>query len=149
MTVISEQAHTPDRITQVFEYFASVEEEFSRFLPESSLSLLNRHKIARVSSRFLKLMDISKNMYQETGGLFNPLASAAKLGYTHSFEEGNFEPSVGVIDTDFDAVRIEGDTITLQPEQSLDFGGIAKGWAVDGAASLLRSFGYDNFFVNA
>lgn len=39
--------------------------------------------------------------------------------------------------------------ITLQPRQSLDFGGIAKGWAVDGTASLLRSFGYSDFFVNA
>jgi thiamine biosynthesis lipoprotein len=31
----------------------------------------------------------------------------------------------------------------------LDFGGIAKGWAVDKAASLIRLFGYDDFFVNA
>lgn len=37
----------------------------------------------------------------------------------------------------------------LQPEQSLDFGGIAKGWAVDGASSLLRELGHDRFFVNA
>jgi len=39
--------------------------------------------------------------------------------------------------------------ITLQPGQSLDFGGIAKGWSVDKASSLLRLFGYDNFFINA
>lgn len=93
VTIISGDTHTPNHIAQVFEYFSSVEQEFSRFLPESSLSLLNQHKKARVSSRFLELMDISKKMYRQTGGLFNPLASAAKLGYTHSFEEGNFESS--------------------------------------------------------
>ena len=54
-----------------------------------------------------------------------------------------------MIDTDFNAIQIIGDTIILRPGQSLDFGGIAKGWAVDNAASLLQLYGYSDFFVNA
>ncbi len=54
-----------------------------------------------------------------------------------------------MVNTDFESIQIDRDVITLQPEQSLDFGGIAKGWAVDGTTSLLRLFGYENFFINA
>jgi len=149
ITVISENPKTPERIACVFDYFSSVEQEFSRFLPDSTLSLLNTYKKMSVSSRFLELMEISKDMHKRTNGLFNPLVSVAKLGYSHSFEQENFERREEEINVDLTAIRIEGNVITLQPGQSLDFGGIAKGWAVDKAALLLRTFGYDDFFVNA
>jgi len=149
ITVISEDIKTPERITYVFDYFSSIEQEFSRFNPESSLSLLNKHKKMSVSKRFLEIMNISKKMYDQTNGFFNPLVSVAKLGYKNSFGTGNFEQAEWIINTDFESIQIEGDMITLQPGQSLDFGGIAKGWSVDKASSLLRLFGYDNFFINA
>lgn len=149
ITIISDEPKTAERIRYVFDYFYSIEQEFSRFLPESSLGLLNTHKKAIVSKRFLELMEVSRNMYQKTNGFFNPLVSVAKLGYSHSFDEWDFESQGWVIDTNFEAIQIEGDIITLQPWQSLDFGGIAKGWAVDKATSLIRLFGYDDFFVNA
>ena len=91
--IVSEDPKTPDRIASVFDYFASIEEEFSRFRTDSSLSLLNTYKKATVSARFLELLDISKKMYDRTKGLFNPLVSVAKLGYSHSFEMGDFKPS--------------------------------------------------------
>ncbi|MDD2916654.1 MAG: FAD:protein FMN transferase [Candidatus Gracilibacteria bacterium] len=147
--VVSEDPKTPERIGYVFDYFSSVEQEFSRFLPDSDLSLLNRHKKMSVSKRFLELMYLSKKMYAETDGFFNPLVSVAKLGYRNSFEQGKFEAAEGVVNTDFDAVRITDDVITLEPGQALDFGGIGKGWAVDKGSELLRLFGYDNFFINA
>lgn len=149
ITVVSEDPKTPERIGYVFDYFYSIEQEFSRFLPDSSLSLLNKYKKMSVSKRFLELMEISKKMYRETNGFFNPLVSVAKLGYQNSFEQGKFEPVEWTVDTNFDKIQIEGDVITLEPGQSLDFGGIGKWWAVDKGSSLLRLFGYENFFINA
>lgn len=87
ITIMSEDTKTPERIGYVFDYFYSIEQEFSRFLPDSSLSLLNTYKKASVSKRFLELMDISKKMHRETNGFFNPLVSVAKLGYKNSFEQ--------------------------------------------------------------
>lgn len=87
ITIISDEPKTAERIRYVFDYFYSIEQEFSRFLPESSLGLLNTHKKASVSKRFLELMEVSRNMYQKTNGFFNPLVSVAKLGYSHSFDE--------------------------------------------------------------
>lgn len=149
VTIISDDGKTPDRIGYVFDYFSSIEREFSRFLPESDLSLLNKCKRMSVSKRFLELMDISGKMYEKTEGFFNPLVSVAKLGYSHSFESGMFEEEDGTINTDFSRIGIRDGMIFLQPGQSLDFGGIAKGWAVDKGSVLLRLFGYNDFFINA
>ena len=91
ITVISEDPKTPIRIAYAFDYFISIEQEFSRFNPESILSLLNKYKKMTVSKRFIELMDISKKMYHKTNGFFNPLVSVAKLGYKNSFGTGNFE----------------------------------------------------------
>lgn len=91
ITIISDEPKTAERIGYIFDYFYSIEQEFSRFLPDSSLSLLNTHKKMSVSKRFLELMEVSRKMYQKTNGFFNPLVSVAKLGYSHSFEQGDFE----------------------------------------------------------
>ncbi len=140
ITVISEDPLTTNRIACVFDFFVSIEAEFSRFRSDSALSLLNLHKKATVSKRFLELMEVSKNMHQLTNGFFNPLVSVAQIGYSNSFEEGNFVPVSGSVNLDFNAIKIKGDEITLESGQSLDFGGIAKGWAVDRASDMLRMF---------
>jgi thiamine biosynthesis lipoprotein ApbE len=77
ITIISENPKTPERIDYVFDYFSSIEEEFSRFLPHSALSILNREKIQKVSSRFITLMKLCRQRYQETNGLFNPLVQVS------------------------------------------------------------------------
>lgn len=91
ITVISSDPDTLARIDHVFDYFWSIEQEFSRFRSDSALSLLNRDKIRKVSSRFITIMKLCKQKYEETGGLFNPLVQVARLGYSHSFDQGNFE----------------------------------------------------------
>lgn len=77
ITVISEDPKTPERIEHVLDYFSSIEEEFSRFRPDSTLSILNREKILKVSSRFITLMQLCKKKYEETNGLFNPLVQVS------------------------------------------------------------------------
>lgn len=77
ISIISEDTKTAERIEYIFDYFSSIEEEFSRFLPHSSLSILNREKIGKVSSRFITLMKLCKQKYDETNGLFNPLVQVA------------------------------------------------------------------------
>ncbi len=111
--VISTDPKTPEKIEHVFDYFLSIEEEFSRFRPDSALSILNREKIGKVSSRFITLMKLCKQRYTETNGLFNPLVQVAKLGYSHSFDEGKFEPTNGEIDIDFSKVLIGTDMVSI------------------------------------
>jgi thiamine biosynthesis lipoprotein len=46
-------------------------------------------------------------------------------------------------------VRFEANNLVLQPGMKLDWGGIAKGWAVDKAARALREIGIVRGFINA
>lgn len=94
-------------------------------------------------------MRLSRQKYEETDGLFNPLVQVSSLGYSRSFEEGHFERTGSLVDTDFSRVLIGTDAVSLGENQMLDFGGIAKGYAVDMASAILLAFGYDDFFVNA
>ena len=149
IAVVSMDSDTPRKIAMVFEYFSSFEQEFSRFLPDSALSRLNRKKTLEVSSRFLELMELSKIEYQKTDGFFNPLVQVSRLGYSHSFDTGVFEENDAAVDTDFSKISISGNRVSLAEHQELDFGGIGKGYAVDKAGEMLRIFGYDDFFVNA
>lgn len=48
-----------------------------------------------------------------------------------------------------DAVHERGGSLVLAPGMSLDWGGLAKGWAVDLAASSLRALGVQRGFINA
>ena len=73
ISIISEDPRTPERIEYIFDYFWSIETEFSRFRHDSALSTLNRDKIGKVSSRFITLMNLCKLRHEETDGLFNPL----------------------------------------------------------------------------
>jgi thiamine biosynthesis lipoprotein ApbE len=62
------------------------EAKFSRFLPESELSKLNRERSGIVSPLFISLLHIAQELYQKTDGYFNPLLQINRLGYTESFE---------------------------------------------------------------
>ncbi len=149
VAIVSDDIKTPERIEFIFDYFWSIECEFSRFRIDSSLSILNREKFLRVSSRFISIMKLCQQKYDQTDGLFNPLVQVARLGYSYSFDESRFEPTKNAVDVDFSKVLVGSGIISLQPNQNLDFGGIAKWYAVDMASAMLLAFGYDNFFVNA
>lgn len=149
ITVLSQDPKSPEHISEAFSYFRSIDREFSRFREDSDLSQLNTRKHLSVSDRFLDLLNISIRMHHETDGLFNPLVNVAKIGYSHSFETGVFEQKDAQEDLDITHIHIHGHEVTLGENQTLDFGGIGKGYAVDGAAEVLESFGHEHFLVNA
>ncbi len=59
ITIVSSDPKTPEKIAILFDYFRGFEAEFSRFLPDSSLSQLNQKKTLQVSSRFIDLVQLS------------------------------------------------------------------------------------------
>ncbi len=138
-------------VAEAFSLFAETEREFSRFLPDSALSRLNREKRLAASPRFRGLLALSRGLHAATRGAFNPLVRVARLGYSASLggagfgaEERGAEP-----DLDLAGVREKNGEIYLRESQALDFGGIAKEDAADRAAALLSARGIAHFFVNA
>lgn len=110
-------------VQRVFKTVSDFEKEFSRFVPDSSLSVLNRLGRSSVSRDFRELLEISKDCYFRSEGYFNPLFNVSVLGYSNDFETGNFvrEALDEPLRTDFENVEILGNEVVLQRGMKLDF----------------------------
>jgi thiamine biosynthesis lipoprotein len=141
--------------------FAAWEQCLSRFLPESELSRLNRRPGARVqvSATLYAVLVSALAAARATEGLYDPTLQRqlSALGYDRSFEDvpdaarampGAAEPQPG---GGWRAIRVEPEArrVTLPAGVELDFGGIAKGMAVDAAVERLRQLQIANAVVNA
>jgi thiamine biosynthesis lipoprotein ApbE len=126
ISVIWEDAHIEHRIKIIYDFFRSFEQEFSRFLPHSSVSMLNVYSRWDVSSRFLKLIEISKKYFEATNWYFNPLMDISKIWYSKDFLEYDFKKVERESDTDFNNVVIDWNTVILKENQRIDFWWVGK-----------------------
>lgn len=139
--------------------FMEWELTLSRFLPESELSRLNRHTGEPVMVSELLYCVIVKALAaaRASDGLYDPtlLDQLKQIGYDRSFDElpdtlptGSYkgQPGGGWRDIQVHPVA---HCVTLPPDVRLDFGGIAKGMAVDAALETLRKAGITPTLVNA
>jgi thiamine biosynthesis lipoprotein len=132
--------------------FGSADRRFSRFRPDSELSVLNRSRVLRnPSAAMLDLLARSLRWERLTGRLFNPLVlmPLVSAGYDRDFRESASFVSRGQIPVRSIpslASQLEIDAsgqrhrVALNGDESLDLGGIVKGWAVDRAVSFLEGF---------
>lgn len=114
--------------------FAGAESVFSRFDPDSELSLLNdspRPEV-RVSETLAACLIAAAELRTKTGGLVDPAVGNAVVGwgYDRSIEtvRDRTRPAGR---TDLGAWSICGDVVRRRPGTRLDLGGIAKGWTAD------------------
>jgi len=127
-----------------FERLKEYEAQFSRFIPTSELSQLNKKRILTVSPLFIKVLESARYLYKKTHGYFNPLLQVQRLGYTTTYALMQKElhlRNVRPYNVDFDAVIIDSKTrtVTLIEDQQLDFGGFLKGYlAEDEAKRIMR-----------
>ncbi len=131
----------------------------SRFLPESELSRLNQAADIPVvvSDLLFAVLTTALKAAQATQGLYDPalLEQLVRLGYDRTFDDVPFvcytplypgEPGGG-----WRGIRVNPDrqSVTLPTGIKLDFGGIAKGMAVDAALEKLSQSGINSALVNA
>ena len=133
-------------------FIEDCERRFSRFLPDSELSQLNRATgvWCSISPDLMTLLVQSLEFYKETGGLFDPsvLPDLKRAGYDKSMDDlralgpgpasasgRNPRPAFGEIGLD-----PAGGRVRLPPRMEIALGGIAKGWIVERAAQLLGAY---------
>ena len=139
--------------------FAEWEQTLSRFLPESELSRLNQQagKSVAVSDLLYTVLATALTAAQATEGVYDPamLEQLVQVGYDRTFEElpaARFapllpgEPGGGWRGIRIDTIRRR---VTLPVGVKLDFGGIAKGMAVDAALTQLSKRDIHSAMVNA
>ena len=129
------------------------EQRFSRFLPASELSSLNRSAgdWLQISDDLMDMLQLSMYYYMETNGIFDPaiLSNLKQIGYDRSMDEirangvgtpapvpnRTLRPAFHEISFDLTNNRIR-----LPRGMEIDLGGIAKGWIVEKAAQLLNKY---------
>jgi FAD:protein FMN transferase len=100
----------------------------------------------------MEMLELAKEYYQETQGIFDPsiLPDLKQAGYDRSMDEiqaahGNLEAPAGPSRTTkpaFDQIELNPIEYQVRIPQSMeiDLGGIAKGWIVKQAAALLHQY---------
>jgi thiamine biosynthesis lipoprotein len=144
---------------RVADLFATWETALSRFQPDSELSRLNAQvgKPVVVSPLLLRVLTAALEAAEATRGIYDPtlLRQLVTLGYDRSFDAlPRSLPATSALVVGgggWRGIQIDrGKRLVMVPEGAqLDFGGIAKGMAVDAALDLLREQGVTAALVNA
>jgi thiamine biosynthesis lipoprotein len=125
--------------------FAQLERKLSRFRADSKLSRLNRERSIEADEDLLELTRLALAARARTGGRFDPTLHDAIVaaGYDRTFSELSPEASLNAAPRPRmgGEVRISGRRIELGPGASLDFGGLAKGYAADRCVTRLARLG--------
>ena len=140
--------------------FADWEQTLSRFLPDSELSQLNQQTgvPVPVSELLYRVLATALTAAQATEGVYDPalLDQLVRLGYDRTFERlptvSQFDPIIpGEPGGRWRGIKVDPihRSVTLPAGIKLDFGGIAKGMAVDAALEKLRQSGIQTALVNA
>ncbi|MCU0971753.1 MAG: FAD:protein FMN transferase [Gammaproteobacteria bacterium] len=118
-----------------------------------------RGEPGRATPHLRRLIEISQRLSEQSDGLFDPaIGGLVRLWGFHSDDPltGKPPPSAQAIAEWVEArprmsdLVIDGDTVrSRSPKVMLDFGAIAKGYAVDLAVEKLRAMGVANAIVNA
>lgn len=132
-------------------FVSDFEARYSRFLPESELSILNRDRtLPHPSAETRELFGYSLQLFRHTRGVFNSL-----LG--HILEARGYDGAYSFIDKGSAALEpgnpltdlLISDTEIKLLYGNLDIGGYGKGWLIDKLAfALADRFGVQQFLIN-
>ena len=143
----------------VRDLFAEWEQALSRFLPDSELSRLNATAgtPVAVSDLLYTVLATALTAARATEGVYDPalLEQLERIGYDRTFDDiraVDFEPIIpGEPGGRWRGIKVNPiyREVTLPAGIRLDFGGIAKGMAVDAAVAALSDLGVEAALVNA
>jgi len=130
------------------------ESAYSRFLPDSLVSQLNKEReLINPPTEFLELLNIGLGGYKNTKGVFNITVGGVleSHGYDSKYSFKKQETVIGLSNPmetihikeqdDFKTIHVTGDT-------RIDFGGFGKGYLIDRLAVILKEKGVQYFLIN-
>jgi thiamine biosynthesis lipoprotein len=152
MLAVVEYEDPSTSLTQVPRWFEEWEQVLSRFRYNSELTRLNltHEKPVVVSETLWQVFDAARKAEKMTDGLVTPtlLDSLIEAGYDRPFDElphqaSSAPASVSTAPPSLEAIIVDDSarTLTLPLGMSLDFGGVAKGWAAHQAMQRLQAEG--------
>ncbi len=145
------QTNLKMEIDSVFEV---INRSLSTYIPTSDISRINRgDTLVEVDALFRDVFTISKQVYEETNGYFDPTVGALVNAW-------GFGPGKAIV---MDSIRIDSlmkfvglDKVDLNADNRiskndarvyLDFNAVAKGYAIDQLANLMDSQRIENYLI--
>ena len=155
----SKQENLPFIINRAFEEFHLVDELMSSFSGDSEISSINRHSgndAVAVNSLVCEVVTSAQSVSNRSNGIFDitilPLLKA--FGFRTSTpripSDNELETARALVNYRTVFVDADSHSIGLKTSgQEMDLGGIAKGYAVDRAVAILKSYGIQRAVINA
>ena len=131
-----------------------VNQSMSTYIPTSDISRINQgDTTVVVDTMFREVLSLSREVYRETGGYFDPTVGILVNAWGFGPGPGS-EPDTTRIWELMTFVGLDKITLTKEnrirkafPEMQLDFNAIAKGYAIDRLAVMLDQNKIDNYLV--
>ncbi len=125
---------------------------FSVFDTASMISSVNKSVSAVVNEDFCHVFNVSKQIYEVTGGAFDPtiepLINLWGFGRDSARSVSDFEVDSLMRYLGFGKITLSNDTLYKENQYIvLNFNAIAKGFGVDKVAHFLKMKGYSDFVV--
>ena len=117
-------------IADILVYCKIFQWKYSRFEPNSLVSVLNRDKELEVDKDFQMMFWLCKKYYDFSEHYFNPLVNISSYGYNKDYSIGEFEKQLVKIDSDFGKVDLEDGRLKLGEDMNLDLWWIGKWYAI-------------------
>lgn len=134
---------------------AVLEKVFSDYMENSEVSMLCDAGKSDVSDELWTVLDYAQEVSQRSEGAFDVSVGALTKLWRKAFREKEFpseaevEKAAATVGYEEILMKAKNQTVKLgKPGARLDFGGIAKGYAVDEARSWLKVSGIDMFLVD-
>lgn len=132
--------------------FQIINKAMSTYHKDSDISKINQNKPHTVDSHFTRVFHVSKAIYQQTEGAFDPTIGTLVNAW-------DFGPEGRIVNLDslkinrlmdavgFDKVSLQTNQIIKPKHSFIDFNAIAKGYAVDVVYEFLRATNHRNFLI--
>jgi thiamine biosynthesis lipoprotein len=142
--------------TELNSFFNGFNQEFSTYQNDSVISEFNRHDVnkkLKVSTRFIEMLKLAKQFYEETEGAFDPTLGPVIRAW--GFGGGKKRLSDAQIKEAYKKVgfkKIQWDESTNEVWKTspveIDVNAFAPGWAADLMGEILLKKGIENFMVD-
>ena len=134
--------------------FAAINQSMSNYQDDSDISKVNKHELEVVDAYFVEVFKASKQIYNETNGVFDPTIGKLVNAWNFGSEQNKTKLDSLKIDSlmqfvGFEKIVLKNNfLIKTAPKPYLDFNAIAKGYAVDLVAAFLESKNTTDYLVN-
>ena len=140
-------------LEQIDSLFEVVNQSLSTYIPDSDISKLNRNEITKVDHHFETVLKASKEIYNQTEGVFDPTIGNVVNAWDFGAESNKFLTDSITIDSlmrfvGLNKVGLVKNNIKKPLDTYLEFNAIAKGYGIDVIAEFLESKGVKNYLVD-